>query len=375
MRTNFKTHIAVIIALCLAGATVSAQQVSKSDPEVGFNSHWYLQLRGGAAYTLGEGDYGTFGDLVSGSANIYAGYQFSPVWGLRFGLEGWQGKGGWAAPETIYKFNFLQGNVDMTVDLSNWWGGYRHDRFFDAYFFIGPGVNAAFNNDEACELNDKGYTLGNLWRDNKISIAGHSGLGANLRLSDHVAINLEVGANMLTDKFNSKKAGNPDWLFTAAAGLTFSFGKTYKRTVKSVPEEVYVVPAPKDETEPAIEEPIVEEVAEEPVEVAPANMTENIFFLINSAKIEESEQGKIASLASFLNEHPSAEVEICGYSDAATGNAALIQRISMQRDEAVAESLKAGGIGSERISIDYKGDKVQPFDKDEMNRVAICIAD
>lgn len=70
-------------------------------------------------------------------------------------------------------------------------------------------------------------------------IVGRGGLGANIRLSDHVFVNLEVNANALSDKYNSKKAGNADWQFNGLVGFTFKFGKTYKKT-----EPVYYEPAP-----------------------------------------------------------------------------------------------------------------------------------
>ncbi len=371
---NLKRNIAIAV-LCLCGVAASAQQVSKSDPEVVFNHHWFLQIQGGIGYTVGEASFDNFGDLVSGSAGLYAGYRFTPVWGLRFGLAGWQAKGGWVYPTTIYDFNFLQGNVDVMVDLSNWWGGYRHDRFFDAYFFIGPGVNGAFNNDEAVALADKGYELAYLWRDNKVSVAGHAGLGANLRLCDHVAFNIELAANMLTDKFNSKDGDNPDWHFTGMVGFTFSFGKTHKRVAKVEEPAPAPAPAPEPEPEPEPAPAPAPEPVEEVVEAAPASLTENVFFALNSDEIRASEVAKLDGLAAFLKENESASVELCGYADVATGNASYNKKLSKSRAEAVASELEARGISSDRIKVDYKGDTVQPFDDPAQNRVTICIAE
>ena len=35
---------------------------------------------------------------------------------------------------------------------------------------------------------------------------------SNIRLGGRFYFNLEVNANVLGDKYNSKKAGNPDWV-------------------------------------------------------------------------------------------------------------------------------------------------------------------
>ena len=42
---------------------------------------------------------------------------------------------------------------------------------------------------------------------------------------------------------------------------------------------------------------------------------------------------------------------------------------------AVEKALKAKGIAADRIMVDFKGDKVQPFSNNNENRVAICITE
>lgn len=332
-----------------------------------FNPHWQMQAQIGAAYTVGETD---FTDLISPAAALSAGYQFTPVWGMRAGLSGWQGKGAWAVPLNKYKFNYLQGNVDAMVELSNLFCGYNYKRFFNAYLFLGIGVNGAFGNDEAIALNDAGHRMEYLWRDNQISVAGRGGLGANLRLADRVYFNLEVNANLLTDKFNSKKAGNSDWQFNALAGFTFKFGKTYKKITPVRHEEVSTqLPV---ETK-RVEEPVKVLVEEKKAEVQ--SMQKNIFFAINSATIRSSEEGKIKELISFLQENEKATVTICGYADAATGTVAVNEKLSKRRAQIVADALKAKGIAPDRIKVDFKGDKEQPFSVVEENRVTICVAE
>lgn len=336
-----------------------------------FNPHWQLQLQIGAAHTVGEAG---FTDLLSPAAALSAGYQFTPLWGLRAGVSGWQGRGVWVSPLNKYKFNYLQGNVDALLDLSNLFCGYNHKRFFNAYLFLGAGVNGAFGNDEAVALNDAGYQMEYLWRDNKVSLAGRGGIGANLRLATRVYFNLEVNANLLTDKFNSKKAGNADWQFNALAGFTIKLGKTTKK-IAPVRREVVSTPLPA-ETKP-VEEPvaIVAEEKKEEKQAEAQSMKQNIFFTINSAVIRSSEESKIARLVSFLQENPNTAVVVCGYADAATGTATVNERLSRKRAQGVADALKAAGIAPDRIKTDFKGDKEQPFSVVEENRVTICIAE
>lgn len=364
----------LLIALGLGSIAAFAQNDPqperriKEEGKIVFNPHWFMQVQAGAAHTVGEAK---FKDLISPAAAVSAGYQFTPLWGLRAGISGWQAKGAWVAPFNQYKYNYLQGNVDATLDLGNLFCGYNYKRFFNPYLFLGVGVNGAFSNDEAAALNDAGYTMEYLWRDSKISVAGRGGLGANLRLSDHVYFNLEVNANLLTDKFNSKKAGNADWQFNALAGFTFKFGKTHKKT-EPVYYEESPVQAPPVEVK-KVEEPAPVVVEEKKAEVRA--LKENIFFAINSAVIRASEESKIGNLVSFLQENPEAEVSVCGYADAATGTATINERLSHKRAQAVKDALVTKGIAADRIRMDYKGDKEQPFSSVEENRVTICIAE
>jgi len=357
--------LSTIAAFAQTDGNTETRQIKEEGKTV-FNPHWFMQVQAGASHTVGEAK---FGDLISPAAALNFGYQFTPLWGLRAGLSGWEAKGAWVSPETIYKYNYLQGNVDATLDLSNLFCGYNPTRFFNAYLFGGIGVNGAFNNDEAVALNDAGHRLEYLWRDSKVNVVGRFGLGTNLRISDHVFFNIEVNANTMSDKYNSKKAGNSDWQFNALAGFTFKFGKTYTRT-----EPVYYEPAPAPAPAPVVEEKKEEPApAPEPVKVQP--MKQNIFFLINSSEIRSSEQGKVNHLIAYLKEHTDAKVSLCGYADKNTGNARINKKLSQERAEAVAEALKAEGIAADRITIDYKGDTEQPFNVIEENRVTICIAE
>ena len=362
-----------IMAIMLAASTLvaTAQDNNQFSPQVKeegkteFVPHWFMQVQAGAAHTRGEAK---FGDLISPAAAIYGGYQFTPLWGLRAGISGWQAKGGWVSPQNAYKYNYLQGNVDATLDLSNLFCSYNPDRFFNAYLFAGVGLNGAFNNDEAVTLANKGYDLRYLWTDNKISPVGRFGLGTNLRLTSNLFFNIEVNANVLSDKFNSKKAGNVDWQFNALAGFTIKFGKTSRKT-----EPVYYEPTPQP-TPVVKEEPKpVQEPA--PVKQEKVSMTENVFFALNSSVIRSGEKQKIEKLAEFMKNHAECKVTICGYADKQTGNADINMRLSKKRAENVATQLKEMGIDSQRITVDYKGDTVQPFSTPEENRVSICIAE
>ena len=264
------------------------------------------------------------------------------------------------------------------LDLANLFGRFNPVRTVNPYLFAGVGVSGAFNNDEANAICDKGYAMENVWSGGKVFVAGRLGAGLNFRLSDCVLLGVEVNADMLSDKFNSKKAGNVDWQFNALAGLTFRFGKTYRKKAAAVPPAPVAPAAP---AEPAPEQPAPEPRPEPapapaPVPVAekPVPLREDIFFRIGSSEIRASERPKVEALADYLRAHPETTVSVTGYADAATGGKARNLQLSMLRAAGVSEALQQAGIAADRIRVDYKGDSEQPFATAAENRVSVCVA-
>ena len=323
------------------------EQRIKEPEKITFKPHWFIQAQIGAAHTIGEAK---FTDLVSPAAALNVGYKFAPAFGARVGVSGWQAKGGWVNPEQDYQYKYLQGNVDFMTDLSTLFCGFNPKRIFNGYLFVGVGLNHAFDNDEANALDTKTYQMEYLWQGSKNLVAGRLGLGCDLRLNDRLSINIEGNANLLSDKFNSKKAGNCDWQINAFVGLSIKLGKSYTRTAP-----VYYEP--------------------EPVAVVVEPMKQNIFFALNSALLQNDQLPKIDAMIKYMEKNPTSKVAVTGYADKETGNPKINMTLSEKRAKNVADALKAKGIAADRIITSYKGDTVQPYQKAEENRVCICIAE
>ena len=237
--------------------------------------------------------------------------------------------------------------------------------------FAGAGANIAWDNDEVNELaatmkNMNAYNLEYLWDGTKVRPYGRAGLELAFKVSKSVSLMLEGNANIISDKYNSKKAGNPDWYFNALAGLRINLGKS--ATKKEKPVEPEPAPAPVQK----VEEPAP---APAPVEKKVEEIRRDIFFTINSNKISEKENKKILEVIDFLVKYPEAKVVVTGYADKGTGNDRVNDRIAAKRAAAVVWMLeKRYGIPAERITEESKGARVQPFAENDKNRVSIMIA-
>lgn len=375
--------VASLLLLGAGAAMAQATYTDKDGAEYTFKKHVFLNLQGGAQYTLGEAK---LKDQISPNVQLGLGYQFSPVFGVRLQANGWQSKGGWNGYSTNlsvkpitkdYKFNYVAPGLDFMFNLSNLFGGWNPNRVFNVVAFIGGGANIAWGNDEvnaiasdiATQYGQVGlsrYHLDYLWDGTKINPFGRGGIDLNFRLSDAVSLVVEGNANVLSDKYNSKKAGNADWYFNALAGLRINLGKSY--TKKEKEEPVYIAPEPVVEPtpEPA---PVIEEKKVEPIR-------RDVFFVINSYKITTTEEQKVKEIVDYLNANPEAKVTVTGYADAGTGNDRINDRLAKQRAESVVKTLvEKYNIPAARITSDSKGARVQPFAENDKNRVSICIAE
>ncbi len=382
-----KNYKILIVASMLfgIGTTMLAQSTytDKANNEYQFKKHAFLNLQGGAQYTLGEAK---FDKLLSPNVQLGLGYQFSPVFALRLQANGWQSKGGWNGYELArtgnpytadYKFNYVAPGLDLMFNLSNLFCGWNPNRVFNVTAFLGGGANIAWKNDEVNAIaktlkNLDNYQLQNLWEGTKVQPYGRGGVELAFRLSDAVSFLVEGNANILSDKYNSKKADNPDWYFNALAGFRINLGKTYKKVEAPAPEpapvQEYVEPTPAPTPAPEVKEEVVEKKVEP--------FRRDVFFLINSAKIRNSEAGKIQEMVDYLNANPNAKVSVTGYADAGTGNNRINDRLARLRAQIVVKTLKEKyNIPADRIISDSKGSRVQPFAVNNKNRVTICIAE
>ena len=373
-----KMKKAILSCLMLMGVLSVSAQEQKGTTEYVFEPHWYLQLQGGAQYTTGEAK---FGDMISPTIQGAVGYQFSKSVGARLAVNAWQSRTGWKEDALTFdpqnfKFSYVAPAIDLTFDLSNIIAGFNPNRKVSFGAFIGIGLNYRMQSDDAkaakaymdgiANKDEFGWTP--MYDDDAcLFFKGQAGLTMDIHINDAWSIGLEANFNMLSDRYNFKKVGNPDSYFNLLAGIKYNFGPTYSTRF---------IPAPEPEIRyvDKIVEKIVEVPAPAPAAVEP--LRRDIFFEINKTIIRDSEKQKVQDIADYMNAHPTSKVMITGYADAGTGNDRINDRLAKGRAQVVVKALKEQyGIAESRISWDSKGSRVQPFAENDLNRVSICIAE
>lgn len=353
-----------------AAQTASAQG---ADGGTAFKPHWTVGAQGGVQYTSGEA---TFGKQLSPNLQLSVGYRPLSWLGLRLGANAWQSKGGFSSPLTgvgdgpDFKWNHVSPMLDVMFSLPDIFLGYDASRRYDVQAFIGGGANIAWNNDEAQQLSAQGYELSKLWDGTKVLPVGRLGLAVDYWVSDRVALGLEGNWNVLSDRYNSKRGGNPDMYTNVLAGVKIALGPRSKKAEPAVEpvvreqpvaEPVVEQPVVVEEPKPVVAEPVKPQpvvqtaaVAEAPKPVAETPSEHLIHFSINRSDINDTNRDEAQTALDWLRANPEGQVVVRGYADIATGNNGVNLRIAEQRSRKTAQWLIGQGISADRVRMNWR---------------------
>ncbi|WP_288287517.1 OmpA family protein [uncultured Prevotella sp.] len=354
-----KNLLTAAVALLMAGA---AQAQTNT-----WTSYSFVEAQGGVQLTSTNAP---MDKLITPTAALSFGHYFTPVVGARLHVNAWQSKSGLAATEQYYKWKYVTPDLDLLVNLTNLFGK-GSDHALNVILLGGVGLNYAWDNDELKDLNLPANTMPLAWDKNRL---GHN-LRAGLRLETNQAkpfgVSLEVNANSLDDRFNSKTNDKDDWMFTAMLGLNFRFGHK-KAAPRYVTKTIEVI----DTFE--VDEPITIKVKEKQpktkTETKHMKMNEAIFFKIreSDANAASGIDEAIKKVAELMKCSDDAMFTVTGYADKGTGTAKQNKKYAKQRADDVAKKLvEQYGLDAKRLKTDSKGDTVQPFEENDKNRCVI----
>ena len=348
-------------AMCLlTSGVVSAQESDKGK----LKSYSYLEVQGGGQITLTDAK---MDKLITPMGAISFGHYFTPVVGARLHVSGWESKSGFDNVG-YYKYNYITTNADLLLNLTNLVchkGDGAHP--LNVIFVGGIGLTNAWGNDDANKMAAANHDLNMplVWDGNRLSHNIRAGLRLETNVTKPFGVALEVAANSLDDRFNSKYNNTDDWMITASLGLSYRFGHKYRKPAPK-PAPVVEPVAPKPTPKPVTR--VVKRTVEKKV---PVELNEVRFYKLREANAE-GEKAQMQRVADFLKSYPEATISVVGYADKGTGNPKLNVKYAKQRADKYKESLvKDYGADASRIVTDSKGDTVQPFEDNDKNRCVI----
>ncbi|MGN1263765.1 MAG: OmpA family protein [Prevotella sp.] len=351
-------------ALCLL--TSGAAMAQDSDKGK-LRSYSFVEAQGGIQLTLTDAK---MDKLITPMAALSFGHYFSPAVGARLHVSGWESKSGYN-DLGFYKWNYITTNADLLVNLSNIiWP--KTDHCLNLVFVGGVGLTTGWGNDDANTMaaNNHGLNMPLVWDGTRLSHNIRAGLRLETDARKAFGLSLEVAANSLDDRFNSKYNNTDDWMLTAALGVSYRFGHKYcKPAAKPEPEPVLEqVEQPKPAPAPKPTTKVITRTIEKKV---PVTLHEERFYKIREAEAD-GYKAQMERVAKFLNDYPEAKVSVTGYADKGTGNSKLNVKYAKQRaDQYKKELVDKYGADANRIVTDSKGDSVQPFAENDKNRCVI----
>ncbi len=360
-----------------------AQECTGECQELGYRPypHGFIQLQGGVGTTLTDVECLK---LLSPTASIGAGAWFGPSVGARLHVNAWESKGGFktAGDPLKYKYNYVNTNADLMLNVLNLFSEKKYHKF-NVILIGGIGLNYAWKNDEFHQLLNT-YTptvdISNAWgegtsRKHLLSHNIRAGLLFDFNIAKHWGVGIEVDANSLDDRFNSKFTDSDDWMITAQLGITYKFGFKAPHEKKQEPvkpvqvvQPTPVVPTQAVRTVEPVKAP--EPVrAPEPAKVVEEPYKDVLFYAIRDSEIDP--ESIISAAAAWCKKYPNKTITVSGYADKGTGNAKLNMMYSQQRTNKVVDMLKKKGVPASQIKSASYGDTVQPYPENDKNRCVI----
>ncbi|MBR6937850.1 MAG: OmpA family protein [Prevotella sp.] len=372
------------LLIVLAFAGVSMASMAQDDPTLKYSvatnsfwSNWFIQV--GYNYNV----FYSNEELASGIDNdkspfksfrnshgaaIAIGKWFTPGLGLRTKLQGVWGKT--VGPQypgqptanytknSYYKTKFWSLNEHILFNLSNMFCGYNPNRVWSFIPFVGGGITRNMSsNDYAMQLS--------------------AGLLNQFRLSNRVALNLEVGWNRQEpDADGEWQVGsqrgwkNKDNYLYGEVGLTFNLGR--KASWDKVPDVEGIkadflsrIDALNAQLNDANAENarLKNLLANQKAAETPKAVKEfvavpvTVYFYLNKTNNGPSYAADLVDVKNLVNvaKEKNTGLLVTGYADSATGKADHNQWLSEKRAEQVANEIVKMGVSRDKIETAAKG--------------------
>ena len=366
---NKRLLLTAAVALLMVGAA------SAQDERDALKSYSYVEVQGGAQLTSTNAP---MDKLITPTAALSFGHYFTPVVGARLHVNAWQSKSGFKDLDQYYKWNYVTPDLDLMINLSNLFSK-TGSHALNVVLLGGVGLNYAWDNDELKALGLEAQRTPLAWDKNRLNHNLRAGLRLETNVTKPLGLSLEVNANSIDDRFNSKTNDKDDWMFTAMVGLSYRFGHKYRKPAPAaVPVVQEVVEEQKAEVAPA--PVVVEEKKPQPekkavVKQETVRLHKEIFYAIRVSD-NETPSAVMKEVADFMKQYKNVKVVAVGYADKGTGNAQINKMYAKKRaDQFKQDIVNRYKVDAAAITTDSKGDTVQPFAENDKNRCVIIDAE
>ncbi len=363
----------ILLAAALMALVVGVAK-AQDDTRDALKSYSFVEAQGGLQLTSTNAK---MDKLMTPTAALSFGHFFSPVIGVRLHVNGWQAKSGFSSVDQYYKWNYITPNIDMLLNLTNAFSSDNSgSHFLNVMVLAGLGLQYGWDNDEVKKLDPVVAQATKPWSDSRLSQNLRAGIRLETDVTKRLGFSLEVNANSISDRMNSKISFSDDWQFTAMLGISYRFSKSYEKPSPislSLLQDVIDDQAANTATTQLVvaEKKEKKMVKKEISKEETLNLHKEAFYGL--AVTNNSDNKLFEEVSKFLKEHKNAKITIVGYADKGTGNPKINKKYATERAENFkAKLVKDFGCDASAINTDSKGDTVQPFpDDNDKNRCVL----
>lgn len=338
-----------------------------------FWSNWFIGVGGGTQIYFGDHNKQlSLKNRLSPALDLSVGKWFTPAVGVRLmysglSINGATQNGSHSTGERItekpwdgywleyQEFDFFNLHADGLVNLSNLFCGYRQDRFYNASPYLGLGWMDTWQSPRAHE------------------VSANIGLLNEFRISDAFNLALDVRGAFVNDRFDGEGGGKwGEGLLSATVGVTYKIKERgwerpvhvnteyYNSKINTLQERVEKTLRDNDDLRQQLakansnNQVTKEVVIDKKLVVSPAQL---IIFQIGKSELTGDARVNIGFLAKVIKSgDPETVYTITGYADKGTGGAALNEKLSKARAQAVYNALvNEFGVSSSQLKTDYVG--------------------
>lgn len=383
--------IALFILLCVSymvPTMSNAQEVTYvEDPSQGYllnrmRDNWFIMADGGVGLMMSPYDrHEHFGHRLGAKADFFVGKWFSPLLGLRAGMDyeqikgaTWTGNyaalgyrswprqldGGKYVPQHFNNFGFVG---DVLFNVSNWLVGYKPHRFYNAIFYVGMAVNWVYARDGARPVSDGPWRYGaNDDTDHCRNYSMQAGLINSFAITKRIDFNFDLRFDLMQEHIDGAGMGYKTWNEYPGVllGLTYKFGKTeWNAPVTAVCPEYKYTDAEGDalvanlnnanrkiaDLEDQLRKCLEKKPAAEAANDAPLA---TIYFPINRTEVLGVQRNVVDAVAEVMK-NENRDYLLTGWADNYTGNDNINVRLRKGRVATVKNELVKKGIAESRL--------------------------
>lgn len=384
----------IISALCAlfighaAMAQTDGEVTYTEDPSQGylfnkFSDNWFVTAEGGVNMEFNQNqDKFDFAKRLGPAASVYVGKWFSPLLGVRLGVN-WMNTRNLSQVDVfahnpavthdgLYEQRFHQiGPVaDVMLNITNWWCGYKPNRFYNFILYGGGGGYFSFAKDFDENGKDLGYKS---THDRVLTVRAGIINSFNITPQFALALDLRYSASDSHRRFESSVNNRTCNIVQAYLTATYLF----KKRVWNAP--VVPVCPPAEDCNPLREDladaqarigelehqldaclrrPAPERIVET-VETESSMAT--IYFPIGVSKLSSQDQNVLCAVAEVMKQNPTEKYVVTGWADNYTGTDAINTRLRHERADNAAAQLKKCGVPEGQFRVTINSGNLSPL--------------